>query len=84
MKTKAPLPSILRWCEVESTTSHQLSPIEVAIDTVHQMNKDLESLIERCRGNDGSRVNAQQLTMKLKGVIDAEVMGGLTVYQQVG
>ncbi len=83
VNTTSALPGILRWCEVNSSCNYNMSPIEVAIDTMLTMNKSLESLFERCQGNDSARVNVSQLTMKLKGVIDAEVMGGLAVYHQV-
>ena len=81
VKTNVALPGILRWCEVSETSSFKMSPIEVAIDTVREMNRNLERLIEQYLVD--ARQFGQILMMKLNGVINAEVQGGLAKYEEV-
>ena len=59
-----------------------LSPIEVAIDTMSKMNQELQSLILRFSAPDPEN-SLNPLTMRLNGVIDAAVNGGIAKYQEV-
>ena len=79
------LPGLLRWSEVESSTTVHLSPIQVAIDTMTSKNSELRSLHFLYTPSRASLPlpDLKPLTMKLNGVIDAAVMGGITKYQEV-
>ena len=82
MHTASQLPGILRWFEVVETESITLNPIEAAIDTMDNKNKELRHLVAQysteCAPND-----LNPLTMRLNGNIDAAVGGGIAKYQEV-
>lgn len=82
MRTASQLPGILRWFEVIETESITLNPIEAAIDTMDNKNKELRHLVAQystdCAPND-----LNPLTMRLNGNIDAAVGGGIAKYQEV-
>ena len=59
-----------------------LTPIEVAIDTMSRMNQELQSLVLRFSSPDPEN-SLNPLTMRLNGVIDAAVNGGIARYQEV-
>ena len=81
MHTASQLPGILRWFEVVETESITLNPIEAAIDTMDNKNKELRQLVAQysteCAPND-----LNPLTMRLNGNIDAAVGGGIAKYQE--
>ncbi|KAG1701194.1 Dedicator of cytokinesis protein 3 [Nymphon striatum] len=75
-----PLPSILRWFEVVEKTVVDLSPIEVACETVEKMNKELRHLISQYTADPKRTISP--LSMRLQGVIDSAVNGGIAKYQE--
>ncbi|XP_066284414.1 dedicator of cytokinesis protein 3-like isoform X2 [Branchiostoma lanceolatum] len=80
MVTTSTLPGILKWFEVKSVQVVEISPIETAIQTMDNMNKELRSLIHQ-HTTDQTR-GVQILSMRLNGVIDAAVNGGISKYQE--
>lgn len=81
--TCSALPGLLRWFEVETSDYLQLSPVEVAIDTMERMNQELRLLILQYNITDTANASINPLTMRLNGIIDAAVMGGTSKYQEV-
>lgn len=81
LKTSCRLPGILRWSQVQSVSKVHLCPVEVAIDTMQKMNFELQALVVEYSSNED--INLNPLTMRLQGVIDAAVQGGVKKYQQV-
>lgn len=80
--TEHPLPYLLRRSEVVSVKSFELSPIENAVMTVINKNKELLQLTKRFAPvTKGQDVNCNPLTMSLNGAIDAPVNGGITMYR---
>ena len=82
LRTASKLPGILRWFEVVDTETTQLSPIETAIDNMENMNITLRHLVTEFSTDQGR--NLHPLTMRLNGILDAAVNGGITKYQEVG
>ncbi|KXJ24494.1 Dedicator of cytokinesis protein 1 [Exaiptasia diaphana] len=80
MTIATPLPGILKWFPVISTTTEEISPIRNAIETVEQKNQQIRSLISRLSTEPNQNINP--LSMTLNGVIDAAVMGGTAKYQE--
>ncbi|XP_019619494.1 PREDICTED: dedicator of cytokinesis protein 3-like isoform X2 [Branchiostoma belcheri] len=80
MVTTSTLPGILKWFEVKSVQVVEISPIETAIQTMDNMNKELRTLIHQ-HTTDQTR-GVQILSMRLNGVIDAAVNGGISKYQE--
>jgi len=83
------LPGIVRCFEVQSRQMFNLSPVDVAVDTLRRKNAELKSVIQKYRDMMRQQVPVVQLslhplTMALKGVVDAAVMGGIVKYQEVG
>lgn len=78
LKTKKQLPDILPWTEVVSQEDEEVSPINHAIETISAMNLELTRLILGYKNEPTSQINP--LTMRLQGVIDAAVNGGVSVY----
>lgn len=68
---------------LSSTSSIQveISPLELAIETVENKNKEIAALTTACLENVS--FNLQSLTMILSGVIDAAVNGGIDNYRKV-
>lgn len=75
-----PLPSILRWFEVVEKNIVDLSPVEVACETVEKMNKELRHLISQYTADPKRTISP--LSMRLQGVIDSAVNGGIYKYQE--
>ena len=62
-----------------------LSPIETAIDMVDNKNRELRELVASySHGRDRKTLQLNQLSMTLKGVVDAAVNGGIAKYKEVG
>ena len=59
----------------------KLNPLELAIQTVESKSKDLRTLTGDVESNPNQSINP--LSMLLKGVIDAAVMGGISNYDKV-
>ena len=58
-----------------------VSPLELAIETVENKNKEIATLTVTCLENVA--FNLPSLTMILSGVIDAAVNGGIDNYRKV-
>ena len=81
LATAHQLPGILRWFPVIGTDVFELSPLENAIETMQNINRDLRNLLqEHILSN--SPVPLKPLSMKLNGIIDAAVMGGTAMYEK--
>ncbi|XP_014256869.1 dedicator of cytokinesis protein 3 isoform X2 [Cimex lectularius] len=80
LKTAHSLPGVLRWFEVVETSTEQVPPIRYAVETVHSVNRDLAGLIAQYTTEPMRHTNP--LSMRLQGVIDANVMGGVAKYQE--
>ncbi|PNF32874.1 hypothetical protein B7P43_G01874 [Cryptotermes secundus] len=78
--TSYPLPGILRWFPVTSTDTYQVSPLQNAIETMEVTNKALRDLIIAHRSDPTLQLNP--LSLKINGIVDAAVMGGVTNYEK--
>lgn len=79
--TSYPLPGILRWFPVTSSDTYEVSPLQNAIETMEATNKSLRELIIAHKNDPGLQLNP--LSMKLNGIVDAAVMGGVVNYEKV-
>jgi hypothetical protein len=77
--TAESFPGIMRWFEVVSTDVTELNPVENGIETVADNIEALQSLIKRFESDRSASSNP--LTMKLQGILDAAVAGGLKNYE---
>ncbi|NXW23766.1 DOCK2 protein, partial [Circaetus pectoralis] len=77
--TAYPLPGILRWFAVTSTTTTIISPLENAIETMMKTNEKIMSEINRHQNDPSLPVNP--LSMLLNGIVDPAVMGGFAKYE---
>lgn len=75
-----PLPGILRWFEVKQKSVQELTPVEFACETMNNVGKDIWDLIQQYRQDPKRNINP--FSMRLQGVIDANVMGGISKYQE--
>lgn len=80
MTTCYPLPGILRSAEVIDTRQFKMTPLELAIETMQQTNNDIRELVKVHSKDFQSPI--KPLSMKIAGVIDAAVMGGLVKYEE--
>uniref|UniRef100_A0A8D8XE50 Dedicator of cytokinesis protein 1 n=1 Tax=Cacopsylla melanoneura TaxID=428564 RepID=A0A8D8XE50_9HEMI len=85
LSIKSPLPGIVRWFPVKSTKTVYISPINRAIETMDQANRNLKDLIMQVK-NSKNEPNLKggpfsTLLMTLKGIIAAEVNGGISNYE---
>ncbi|XP_055305427.1 dedicator of cytokinesis protein 3 isoform X2 [Sitodiplosis mosellana] len=74
-----PLPNILRWFEIVDRSFQELTPVEFACETMENVAKELHELIEQYRADPKRNINP--FSMRLQGLIDANVMGGISKYQ---
>uniref|UniRef100_A0A8D0F1Q2 Dedicator of cytokinesis 2 n=1 Tax=Strix occidentalis caurina TaxID=311401 RepID=A0A8D0F1Q2_STROC len=77
--TAYPLPGILRWFAVTSTTTTSISPLENAIETMMKTNEKIMTEINRHQNDPSLPVNP--LSMLLNGIVDPAVMGGFAKYE---
>ncbi|NXW47330.1 DOCK2 protein, partial [Nyctiprogne leucopyga] len=77
--TAYPLPGILRWFAVTSTTTTIISPLGNAIETMMKTNEKIMSEINRHQNDPSLPVNP--LSMLLNGIVDPAVMGGFAKYE---
>ncbi|XP_040525641.1 dedicator of cytokinesis protein 2-like isoform X2 [Gallus gallus] len=77
--TAYPLPGILRWFAVTSTTTTVISPLENAIETMMKTNEKILSEINRHQNDPSLPINP--LSMLLNGIVDPAVMGGFAKYE---
>ncbi|XP_062507511.1 dedicator of cytokinesis protein 1-like isoform X2 [Corticium candelabrum] len=79
-QTAESLPGILRWSEVQfQPQSVELCPIENALESVLNRNKDMQRVIAQCQADPAQGV--MSLGMSVNGVIDAAVNGGVAKYE---
>uniref|UniRef100_A0AAX7U030 Dedicator of cytokinesis 1 n=1 Tax=Astatotilapia calliptera TaxID=8154 RepID=A0AAX7U030_ASTCA len=74
------LPGILRWFEVKSVSTEEISPLENAIETMQQTNEKISSMVQRHLNDPNLPINP--LSMLLNGIVDPAVMGGFTNYEK--
>jgi len=80
LRINGKLPGILKWVEVkEKPLINELSPVEHACDTIENMNKELQKLVSSYTLEPAKALSP--LTMRLQGVIEAAVNGGINKYQ---
>ena len=87
-KTSSSLPGILRWFEVISVATENISPIQHACEMVSNKNEELRQLtmaesqihISSESTLISSPTTVLKLTQSLQGVIDAAVNGGVAKY----
>lgn len=80
LTTEAKLPGILRWFEVIDKRSELLAPVQYACETMQSVEKELRRLIAQYEAEPHKNINP--FSMRLQGIIDANVMGGITKYQE--
>ncbi|XP_074603894.1 dedicator of cytokinesis spg isoform X2 [Brevipalpus obovatus] len=79
LRTSGKLPGILRWFEVKGRARvFELSPVEYARETIENMNKELQKLISSYTSEPTKALSP--LTMRLQGIIEAVVNGGIAKY----
>ncbi|KAJ7386091.1 Dedicator of cytokinesis protein 3 [Desmophyllum pertusum] len=76
----SPLPGILRWFQITSSESVEISPLLNAVETVESKNKELNRIITNLLSDKTQSINP--LGMILNGIIDAAVMGGIAKYEE--
>lgn len=75
-----PLPGILPWFEVISRRTEEIPPVKYACETMIAVDKELKQLIAVYTAEPKRNLNP--FTMRLQGIIDANVQGGVSKYQQ--
>lgn len=82
METSHSFPGILKWFPIvdEKTRVVQISPIEVAVETMDLTNAQLRDLI--ILYNTCPEKDLRPLTMKITGIVDPAVMGGFCKYEE--
>ncbi|KAL0128388.1 hypothetical protein PUN28_003578 [Cardiocondyla obscurior] len=78
--TSYPLPGILRWFPVTSSETYLVSPLRNAIETMEATNTALRDLIIANKSDPSLPLNP--LSMKLNGILDPAVMGGVDNYEK--
>ncbi|KAJ8709629.1 hypothetical protein PYW08_009633 [Mythimna loreyi] len=73
------LPGILRWFPVVSQRTYEVSPITAAVEALKDTNRRLRSLIVEARAPDAP---LHPLTMRLSGILDPAVQGGIVNYER--
>lgn len=79
METVTSLPCILKSSMIRKVETTKVSPIQNAIETMEKTNKNLREMVVKYSVNPNLPIN--DLSMKLNGVVEAAVMGGLKVYE---
>uniref|UniRef100_A0A8C7Z3F6 Dedicator of cytokinesis 1 n=1 Tax=Oryzias sinensis TaxID=183150 RepID=A0A8C7Z3F6_9TELE len=75
------LPGILRWFEVKSVSTEEISPLENAMETMQLTNEKISSMVQRHLSDPNLPINP--LSMLLNGIVDPAVMGGFANYEKV-
>lgn len=73
------LPGILRWFPVRSQRTYEVSPLTAAVEALKDSNRRLKSLIIEARAPDAP---LHPLTMRLIGILDPAVQGGIVNYER--
>ncbi|KAJ8404831.1 hypothetical protein AAFF_G00332180 [Aldrovandia affinis] len=74
------LPGILRWFEVRSFSTEEISPLENAMETMQLTNEKINNMVQRHLNDPNLHINP--LSMLLNGIVDPAVMGGFTNYEK--
>ncbi|KAM3859328.1 dedicator of cytokinesis protein 1 isoform 9-T9 [Diretmus argenteus] len=74
------LPGILRWFEVKSVSTEEISPLENAMETMQLTNEKISSMVQRHLNDPNLPINP--LSMLLNGIVDPAVMGGFANYEK--
>ncbi|RVE59766.1 hypothetical protein OJAV_G00191790, partial [Oryzias javanicus] len=74
------LPGILRWFEVKSVSTEEISPLENAMETMQLTNEKISSMVQRHLSDPNLPINP--LSMLLNGIVDPAVMGGFANYEK--
>jgi dedicator of cytokinesis protein 3 len=87
LQTAVEFPGTLRWLEISGKKAIEISPILFACEKMEEPNSHLQSLISQYAPNeDGSSNlemrNVNPLSMRLQGMLDAAVMGGIPKYTE--
>ncbi|KAI6651319.1 hypothetical protein LOD99_5285 [Oopsacas minuta] len=77
--TNAKFPGLLKSFPVISTEIREISPLEYALETIKTSSTELKELISSIKSGNSQFIN--QLSMRLNGIIEAAVMGGLKNYE---
>ncbi|CAL8078440.1 unnamed protein product [Orchesella dallaii] len=78
--TTQSFPGIMGWFPVERQMASKIPPILNATETLEKNNEKLrEMVLSHCLNND---LNVNPLSMKLNGILDAAVMGGVSNYEK--
>ncbi|KAJ8687488.1 hypothetical protein QAD02_023282 [Eretmocerus hayati] len=80
LTTEAKLPGILRWFEVTEKRSELLAPVQYACETMQSVERELRRLVAQYTAEPKRNINP--FSMRLQGIIDANVMGGISKYQE--
>lgn len=80
LEIASPLPGILRWFEVINRQTDEIPPVQYACETMQSVENELRQLITIYTHEPKRNLNP--FTMRLQGIIDANVQGGLSKYQQ--
>ena len=81
LRTSSQFPGILRWFPVTQSQVMELSPLENAIETMQNTYRELKNLVQE-HLTSNSPVPLKPLSLKLNGIIDAAVMGGIAMYEK--
>ncbi|XP_063369325.1 dedicator of cytokinesis protein 1 [Cydia amplana] len=73
------LPGILRWFPVVRQRTFWVSPVEAAVEALRDANRALKQLVLEARASDAP---LQPLTMRLSGILDPAVQGGIVNYER--
>ncbi|XP_037134483.1 dedicator of cytokinesis protein 1 [Syngnathus acus] len=74
------LPGILRWFEVKSVCTDEISPLENAMETMQLANDKISSMVQKHLSDPNLPINP--LSMLLNGIVDPAVMGGFANYEK--
>uniref|UniRef100_A0AAR2J1Z3 Dedicator of cytokinesis 1 n=1 Tax=Pygocentrus nattereri TaxID=42514 RepID=A0AAR2J1Z3_PYGNA len=74
------LPGILRWFEVLSMSTEEISPLENAMETMQLTNEKINNMVQRHLNDPNLPINP--LSMLLNGIVDPAVMGGFANYEK--
>lgn len=80
LTTESKLPGILRWFEVIEKRSEMLAPVQYACETMQNLEIELRKLILQYTAEPHRNINP--FSMRLQGITDANVLGGITKYQE--
>ncbi|KAF2896229.1 hypothetical protein ILUMI_09945 [Ignelater luminosus] len=80
LETESTFPGILRCFEVITRHTDEIAPVQYACETMESVEKEVRHLIAVYTAEPKRNLNP--FTMRLQGIIDANVQGGISKYQQ--